>query len=256
MDIDQIQHEDDLLIVEDAARAVEEHELIAYYQPIVDAGADGVVGAEALVRYTMSDGTIVPAGLFVPALDRTDTIFGLDWYMAEEVCGYLQGTQGTAACVPVSLNFSLRHATMGDFAQTLVDTLQWHGVDHGQVRVELDCAALLAQDAPVCAMVASVEAKGFHVVADNCAINANDLRTLKELGVCEAKLSQAFWSAQSANSLAELVDAARQRDIELSAGGVEDDEDRKALLAAGITRMQGFFFARPMDGDALRDYCK
>lgn len=255
MDADQIMHEDDLLIVEDAARAVEEHELVAYYQPIVNAADNRVVGAEALVRYTMSDGTVIPAGLFVPALDRTDTIFGLDWYMAEEICGYLQNTQGAAGNVPISLNFSLRHATMGDFAQTLADTLQWHDVDHAQVCVELDSAVLLEQDAAVSAMVAAAGQKGFRVVADNCAIDSNDLRTLKDLGVQGAKLAPAFWGTQSTDDLAKLVQAAEQCGIEVSAGGVENEGEKQALLAAGITHMQGYFFAKPMDGEALQAFC-
>jgi sensor c-di-GMP phosphodiesterase-like protein len=59
MDAEEIRSEDDRLIVNDVARAVEERELIAYYQPLVDLESMEVVGAESLVRWTMPDGTVV-----------------------------------------------------------------------------------------------------------------------------------------------------------------------------------------------------
>jgi len=82
--------EDDRLITADVARAIEEGELVAYLQPMIELSTGDVAGSEALVRWTMKDGTIVPAALFVPSLERTDTITGLDWCMAEEVCSFLE----------------------------------------------------------------------------------------------------------------------------------------------------------------------
>ena len=84
MDQEEIQHLDDELIMNDVARAVEERELVAYYQPVYDLRGGSLVEVEALVRWTLPDGTLIPAALFVPSLDRMGVTAGLDWFMAEE----------------------------------------------------------------------------------------------------------------------------------------------------------------------------
>ena len=135
---EEIQFEDDKLITEDVARAVEEQELVAYYQPVIDLKTGSVASLEALVRWTMSDGTVVPAALFVPSLDRTDTIFGLDWFMAEDVCTFLDQTaRGTRVFVPTSLNISSRHAVDEHFASKYASTIGWHNIGKDMLRVEL-----------------------------------------------------------------------------------------------------------------------
>ena len=143
MDEKQIQYEDDVLITNDVARAIEEGELVAYFHPMMDIASNSVVAAEALVRWTLADGTIVPAGLFVPSLERTHTIEGLDWVMAELVSTYLENTGGDMGCVPISLNLSDQHATDDDFAERLLSTLEWHGVDAVMVRAEVSAEKLL-----------------------------------------------------------------------------------------------------------------
>ena len=254
MDAEQIQFEDDQLIVADVARAVEERELTAYYQPILEVAERRVVGAEALVRYVMFDGTIIPAGLFVPSLDRTDTIIGLDWFMAEEACTFIQNSHHGGDDVALSLNFSMRHATTSNFAQNLMATLEWHEVTPGQVRIEFDGVALMAADDNVRAFVESVVGAGFAVVADNCAADKEGLSVLQEMGVNRVKLGRKFWSAQDDAEIAEFVKEIALRGMVVCAGGIESAEEEARLRSVGVTRMQGFYFAEPMDGDALEAY--
>lgn len=254
MDADQIQHEDDQLIVADVARAVEERELTAYYQPILEVAERRVVGAEALVRYVMFDGTVIPAGLFVPSLDRTDTIIGLDWFMAEEACTFIQNSKHGGEDVAISLNFSMRHAVAGNFAQNLVATLGWHEVKTSEVRIELDGVALMAADETVRAFVDSIVDAGFAVVADNCAADKEGLATLQEMGVNRVKLGRKYWSVQDDAELEEFVREIAQRGMVVCAGGIENEDEEARLRNVGITRMQGFLFAEPMDGAALEAY--
>ena len=254
VDADQIQYEDDQLIVADVARAVEERELTAYYQPILEVAERRVVGAEALVRYVMFDGTLIPAGLFVPSLDRTDTIIGLDWFMAEEACAFIQKSHHGGDDVALSLNFSMRHATVGNFAQNLLATLEWHEVTPAQVRIELDGVALMGADETVRAFVESVVDAGFAVVADNCAADKEGLATLQDMGVNRVKLGRKFWSVQDDAELKEFVQEIARRGMVVCAGGIESAEEEARLRNVGVTRMQGFLFAEPMDGEALEAY--
>lgn len=257
MDAEEIRSEDDRLIVNDVARAVEERELIAYYQPLVDLESMEVVGAESLVRWTMPDGTVVPAGLFVPSLDRTGTIFGLDWFMAEDVCAFLSSVVGTPAFVPISLNFSARHASHHDFAKSLLATIGWHeGVTPDCVRVELSEGIVLKGDPEVDALVDDVLASGVAVVADKCELGVEGLDRLARRGIGFAKISRAWWAEHSDEELAQLVREAAAKGIRISAEGVELAEEAQRLKDAGFTCAQGFGLGRPEDGAAFIRTCE
>lgn len=252
MNVEEIQREDDLLITADVARAVEEQELVAYYQPAISLADGRLANLEALVRWTMPDGTVVPAALFVPSLDRTDTIFGLDWFMAEDVCGFLDGTgRGTAAFVPTRINISARHATDPDFAKKLEATVGWHDIDKDMLRIELSEAVVAEPAEQMRALVSSLQESGFTVVVDNLASGPDALDSLKELGITEVKVAGAYWKTLAADELAALVQTASDLGIDLGAEGVESEDELELVREAGFSSAQGYHIGEPTDGASL-----
>lgn len=252
---DQIRQEDDRLIIGDVARAVEERELTAYYQPVIELATGRVAAAEALVRWTMPDGTVVPAGLFVPSLERTDTILGLDWFMAEEVSAFLAKAKGTPAAVPCSLNFSVRHAADPDFADKLIATTSWHGIDPVMVRAEFGADKLLAADHALDHLLSSVLAHGFTGTVDGFSQGLSGLIELADKGVSVVKVASSYWRHAPIGELTEVVEAAHERNMVISAEGTEDERELEVLAAAGFRFAQGYYFAHPMDRAAFEAFC-
>jgi len=246
MDQDEIQRLDDELIMNDVARAVEEHELVAYFQPVYDLRDGSLVEVEALVRWTLPDGTVIPAALFVPSLDRTDVIGGLDWFMAEEASALLPKVG-----VPAALNFSARHASDPHFTQTLADTASWHEAQATQLHVELQ-ERFLTSDVPLLsAFVARCKEAGVRVTADNVASGIEGLTWLSDLGVEHVKLSRDAWASQDAAQLAAYVARAAELGLTLGATGVESAADAELLADAGFTQAQGFHLGEPMAAEEL-----
>lgn len=247
MTAEEIQWEDDLLITNDVARAIEEQELVAYYQPVMDTKTRRVVSVEALVRWNMPDGTVVPAGLFVPSLARTDTIVGLDWFMAEDTCTFFSGIAETQAFVPFSLNFSTRHALDPDFAHKLAATIRWHNIPGEIVSAEIDTDIVLDGEAED--LISSVRDEGIGVIADNVQSADLDFTELRKRRIALAKLSRVCWVDMDANALAKFVHDARWMGVTLCATGVETEEEFATLKAGGITQVQGYLLGAPMSGE-------
>lgn len=253
MDKDQIQMEDDLLILNDVARAVEENEFVPYVQPVCNLSTNKVVGCEALVRWTLpDDGTVVPAGLFVPSLERTNTICGLDWFMIEEMCKYVARVANTPAQVPASLNISAQHCKDKSFASRLAAAADWPGIPHELIRVELSEKTLLKGGECVQNLVATVAEQGFNVIADNCVFDGN-LESLKKMGVSLVKISSSYW--RGAKDLKADVQTVESLGLTIAAEGVETAEERDALAAAGIAYAQGYHFAHPMSLEEFTKFC-
>ncbi len=251
MDQEAIQREDDQLIINDVARAVEEREFVPYVQPLFDLKTNKVVGAEVLARWTLpEDGTVVPAAAFIPSLERTNTICGLDWYIADAVCVFLGEAQGAVAHLPVALNISSQHTADPDFAKRLASTADWHHIDHALLGVELGTNLMEDEDVKG-ALAPSIMSAGFGVIADNFAAGASELRELAEGGVRAVKIAGSLWRGANAGDLQGIVAAAKKLGLVLVAENVENDEERAIVKAAGITWAQGYGLAHPM---SLEEY--
>lgn len=252
MTAEEIQHEDDLLIINDVARAVEEDEFVPYVQPCFSLGSRTVRGAETLIRWTLADGgTVVPAGAFVPSLERTHTICGLDWCMVDAMCEFLHGAQGTPGMVPVALNMSSQHAEDEDFAQKLCASADWRGIDRAYLSVEMSARLVLSDERVRDVLIPSVLAAGFGVIADNFDEEADALHTLSALGIRTVKVVSAHWRRLDVYKLRELLSTAEDASIDLVAEGVETEDELRKITDAGFVFAQGFALAYPM---SLEDF--
>lgn len=248
----EIQYEDDQLIIADVARAVEEQELVAYYQPVIDLETGAAVSLEALVRWTLDDGTVVPAVLFVPSLDRTDTIFGLDWFMAEHVCTFLdEHARGTRAFLPTSLNISARNAADTAFASKYAATIGWHNIGNDMLRLELSDMAVRQGDEQVRALVAGLCKEGFKIFLDNYVSGAEGLDLCKELGVRLVKVASSWWKDCETAELSAFIAKAAELNIVAVAEGVESADELECLKAAGFRYAKGYYLGMPISGEEL-----
>ncbi len=71
--------------------ALQNKNIVVYYQPKFDALTNKIVGAEALSRWISPEGEIVPPMKFIPLLEENGMVIDLDWYVLEQVCEFLQG---------------------------------------------------------------------------------------------------------------------------------------------------------------------
>lgn len=253
---EEIQREDDLLIMDDVARAVEERELIAYFQPQYDINDDRMAAIEALVRWSQpDDGTVVPASLFVPSLERTNTILGLDWYMVEEAAGFVQRHRDGALGLPVSVNLSHWHLREPDFINILSSTVDWHEVAHERFAIEVSEAALAA-DEDAAAWVAAVRDAGFQVAIDDFGAASGSLELLSKISANAVKIGREYvarnvGSEEGRTALASLTERAHELGMFAIAQGIETAEERDVMRQAGFDAIQGYFYAAPMSEQEL-----
>ncbi|MDB2276838.1 EAL domain-containing protein, partial [Halorubrum ezzemoulense] len=60
--------------VVDMERALEEHEFVPFYQPLIDLRTGAIAGAEVLMRWRKADGSHVPPAMFIPLAESSGLI--------------------------------------------------------------------------------------------------------------------------------------------------------------------------------------
>ncbi|MDO4537443.1 MAG: EAL domain-containing protein [Coriobacteriales bacterium] len=247
---EEILAEDDRLITEDVARAIEERELVAYLQPQFDVNDERMAAIEALVRWTQPDGNVVTPPLFIPSLERTNTILGLDWYMVEEAAGFAERHRGTALDLPVSVNLSHWHFTEDNFINILTSTVDWHNVDRARFGIEVSERALANFEGGA-AWVKQVRDAGFLVALDDFGSTNGSLEVLRDIEADVLKTGRGFIerNAQSERGrkiIAASVQLARDLGMRVIAQGVETADELEFMRSLGCDAIQGFYYAQPM----------
>jgi len=234
---------------------LDSNEFFLEYLPIVSLEPERCVGAEALLRWQRSTGVVFPDD-FVRLVENTP-LSGLLTYwvidrVAAEMGDWLRKHDGVEMHINVppeilgrgGLEYAAQKSGLYDVRHKLVleitergvpDQLGLHAIDLAArqgVRVALDDVRI----DPASVMVLS---------RCNAQIIKIDKSVLLDNGV-EGAMPR--W----AEALSVLL---KTTDLEVIAEGVETAEQLAMLKTAGVRRVQGHYFSRPLRAAAFLDYC-
>ncbi|MEG2616080.1 MAG: EAL domain-containing protein [Raoultibacter sp.] len=243
-------------------RAMSDDELTAYYQPKVDIHTGKLVGAEALVRWVKSDGTVVFPGDFIPLCEQTGLVVDVDMVVLEKVLRFLRKRLDEGiACVPVSVNFSRLHLLDRTFIDKVMEKLQDYEVPANLIEVELTESVIVNNNQVISDFVAKLHRVGLSLAMDDFGSGYSSLNMLKDISVDVLKIDQGFLQATSNSDRQAIIfdTVARMADrlrIGVVVEGVETAEHVRLMKLFGCSVAQGYYFAKPMDEQSFEEIYK
>lgn len=261
MTAEQTQSENELLAK--TAAAMENHEIIAYYQPQYDAITNRLVSAEALVRWVKPDGSIIPPAEFIPLMEQSDAILKLDWHVLKEVCAFLdrQKKEGIPR-VQIAVNFSRMHVLYeNNFVQKLCDIVEHYDIPHKLIEIELTESAFVDQSDQIEKLVKDIREAGFRVAIDDFGSGVSSLSFVKDVEVDTLKIDRSLLSRNCEDEkerivLESIFNFAHRLKLNTIAEGVETREQLGFLRTCSCEKIQGFLLARPMPEQDFIKACK
>lgn len=241
--------------------AIEHGEIVAHYQPKLETASGQLVGAEALARWRLGDGTFVPPAHFVPLAEKAGVIAALDCCILRNVITDLPKLRAVDPSFCVSVNASadtLSDLGMFDMLTGLMAAAQ---LDHSAVALEITERQALRKSPALMEVLARLRVAGFELAIDDFGTGHSNLETLREFPFTEIKIDQSFVrEAPSCKRASAAVEACvmlgRELGLNIVAEGVEADEHWQMLRNAGARMAQGYFIARPMPLDGLLEWMR
>lgn len=234
--------------------ALQNGEFVVFYQAKVDTETKQVSGAEALVRWVRPDGTIIPPGKFIPILENNGTIAKLDQYVFQEVCRQQQAwLEEGRNVVPVSVNLS--RVQLAD--RTLVDTyqqmLEKTGVPSQYVGLEFTESAMFDNEEILQDTVDRLHKLGIKVLIDDFGVGYSSMMSLKAIPVDILKMDKSFIDSigdERGNKIViSIIEFALTLGMQVTAEGVENDQQYRFLRNHRCNDIQGYYFARPVPAE-------
>ncbi len=241
-------------IVTNMSDALKAGEFVLYVQPKVNMINKHVVGAEALVRWIKSDGTIVSPGDFVPIFEKNGFITQLDFEMLRQVLEMQSGQLKLGKpIVPISVNFSRKHQENPNYIKRLDEMLAKYEVPTKSLEIEITESVFMYDLAPLAKSIEQLKKRGISISIDDFGAGYSSLNVLSRVKADSIKLDRQFIldvEMEQGNFTAEflqlLVNMIKKLGFKVLAEGVETEEQVKLLTDAGCSYAQGYYYAKPM----------
>ena len=126
-----------LALMSDLRRAVDEGELVLYYQPQIDLRTGGITSVEALVRWMHPKRGLVGPDEFIPLAERTGLIKRLTRTVLTEAIRQARAWELAGLRVPIAVNLSMRNIHDPQLPQTIAQLLQRWDARPDLLRLEM-----------------------------------------------------------------------------------------------------------------------
>ena len=250
------QHLEDQWIVGEFEKSLKADQFRIYLQPQVT--LDGkILGAEVLVRWIRSDGSMVPVARFIPVLAQSDLISRMDQHVWEMAVKQLAAWKGTALeHLYLSINVDPRDFFYMDVPDCLSGLCNRYGVDVSMLHVEVTENALAeGQNLPEDALD-SLRKRGFVLEIDDFGKGSSSLSMLKDVPVDVLKIDMGFLretehEIRSRIILESVIQMAGKLETPVIVEGVETPEQEESIRNMGCEMYQGFLFSKPVPVDVF-----
>lgn len=238
-------------IAEDVRAAIENGELVNYYQPKVSVATGEVAGVETLVRWRHPvDGLILP-DQFISIAEASGLIDALTQVVFTAAMAQAKAWQDARLAFRIAVNVSMDNLASLNFLNFVADVTAKMGVAPQNVVLEVTESRLMQDTRAPLEILTRLRLKRFRLSIDDFGTGHSSLAQLRDIPFDELKIDQGFvhraWKDETLRAMYDASLAlARQLGMEVVAEGVEDRDDWDLLRRTGCDLAQGAFVSRPM----------
>ncbi len=234
----------------DFKSAIANREFKVYYQPKYDVNTESIVGAEALVRWQKTDGTLISPGAFIPLFESDGLVVHLDEYVFESVCQFQkERMENKLPMVPISVNLSRASIHFSDVVDRYVDIVNQKQIPFECVPIELTESATLYSE-KILEITDQLVNAGFTLHMDDFGSGYSSLTSLNELNFSTVKLDKSLIDyidqVRGKKIVQQAIDLGHGLDMKVVAEGVESKEQRDCLKEMHCDMIQGFYYSKPL----------
>jgi diguanylate cyclase (GGDEF)-like protein/PAS domain S-box-containing protein len=248
-----------LSLMAELRQAIQNNDLVLYYQPITDLKTGSVVGLEGLLRWNHPSRGMVFPDQFIPFAEQTGVIQPLtDWVIASAL-RQSQVWYEAGHKLRVSVNLSMRNLLDGALPERIAEmirALPSASQPAQRLSLEVTESVLMVEPARAVERLTRLRQLGIRLSLDDFGTGYSSLGYLSKLPISEMKIDRSFilGIADDPNKAAIVraaLDLGHNLRLEVVAEGVEDRRTWDLLFALGCDTAQGYYMSRPMPAEAV-----
>jgi diguanylate cyclase (GGDEF)-like protein len=253
---DAVQHEHRhdagrLALIGELRRAMDETELVLYYQPKIDLQTGHVKGVEALARWHHPERGLLAPDEFIPLAERSNLLRPMTLYLLDSALRQCNAWRMRGLEVSVAVNLSMQNLLDLRLPNDLARLLTSWRLPPGSLELEITESTIMADHRRATTILTRLNKMGVTLTIDDFGTGYSSLAYLQQLPVSTIKIDKSFVlnmakDPGNATIVQSTIDLGRNLGLKVIAEGVENEESYRKLAALGCDYAQGFFFSKPI----------
>ncbi|MDB5538918.1 MAG: hypothetical protein JWQ89_645 [Devosia sp.] len=217
------------------------------FQPLCGKGEGELMGAEALLRWNHPRLGHVSPSQFIAIAEGSGLIEHLGEFVLRRAAVFGARWPGRT----IAVNISPAQLRNPNFAERVFALLKETGMRPADLEIEITEGILLDDESTASNSIRRFRDAGIRIALDDFGTGYSSLNYLKRYPVDRIKIDRSFIAqlstANASNAIVQaMVTLAHAMGIEVTAEGVETEEQFRVLVAMGCDTFQGYLFSRPL----------
>lgn len=235
--------------------AIEQDQLVPYFQPQVDLATGQLIGAEVLLRWIKPNGSLVSPIEFIPLAEKSRLIIPIGELVLNKACQFnKQWQQQGLKPIRIAVNVSGVQFAEDDMVNSVKRAIQDSGLNPKWLELEVTETALMADINDIINKLNQLRQLGVELAIDDFGTGYSSLNYLKQLPIDRLKIDQSFVRNIITNEddqaiVNMILGLGRSMKLKVIAEGIEGEAEQQLLAELGCDEGQGYYYAKPMPAE-------
>ncbi|TGM72457.1 bifunctional diguanylate cyclase/phosphodiesterase [Leptospira mtsangambouensis] len=241
------------LYIENSLRkAIQNEELVLFFQPKISTLTNQVCGAEALIRWKHPERGWVPPVEFIPVAEDSGIIERIGDWVLEEACQLKkEWKKQNLPAFPVSINVSGKQLARANWSHRVQSTILQYDINPEEIELELTESSIMENPEKSIEAFEYLSGLGIKVSIDDFGTGYSSLSYLKKINADVLKIDRSFVIDLELNEddraiCKAIINMAHSLGMEVIAEGVENPAQRDLLHDLGCHMIQGYLYSKPL----------
>ncbi len=249
---------EEMRIVADLRRSLEERAFIVHYQPKVALRDGTILGCEALLRWRRTEAGLVQPEQFIPFAERSGLIVAIGRQVLETACLDIAQLRRKFPQVTVSVNVSGQQFADPRLVDYVAGALEASGLPPDALRLEITETAVMHNAEAALEMLKRLKRMGVGLKLDDFGTGYSSLMYLHRFPVDTLKIDRSFVmrlpsGPEALAIIRAILTLAASLQMDVIAEGVESRRQAEILYCLGCEYAQGYWYSRAVDISVLRE---
>ena len=240
--------------------AIENDEIVVYYQPKFNLASKTFISSEALVRWNSKKYGLVSPARFIEKAELGGLIHALDMCVFEKVCHDLgEMKKRNKRMISVSVNFSMYEFYSPTFLEDVDRIIKASDINPSFIEIEITETTSQANPFLAISIVKKVKEYGLKILMDDFGIGYSNLSTLSKVPFDTVKIDKTFIDGiisdlKTREIIRFLISLCKTNGMEVIAEGVDKQEQVEILKKLKCDTIQGYYYSEPLPREEFEQF--
>ena len=240
--------------------ALENNEFVLQYQPKFDINNKKITGVESLIRWNHPELGMVPPLDFIPLAEETGLIVPIGEWVLRESCKNLKHWKSMGyKPIRMAINISPRQFRDSETVDMILKTLTEYDIRPNEFEIEITESLLMEDTNNTIGLLNKLKAWGLHISIDDFGTGYCSLGYLRKFPIDTLKIDRSFVKdimkePDDAAITKAIIALGHSLRINLTAEGIENNDQLHFLRQLGCHEGQGYFFSKPVDSEEILQF--